>query len=323
MRKMLCVVLALPLVGFTGCGSPPNPWDGVPGRPTRVLVSFPPLYCFAKQVAGPHAAILCLATTVGPHHYEPTSEDALKANKANLILYNGLGLDDEKVKRLANSSGNNNAQVLAVAEKAIKESARLKIGEIHHGDHVHAAGPDPHVWLGLDEAADMVRFICDALQKLDPAHAADFQKRADAYIHKLEDLRRHGEYVFKDKKAKIITMHESFGYFARGFKLKLLDSIQVQPGIEADAGKLKDLVDACRKEPGRIIITTEPQYPKGAAQTLENALRTRNVNVRLAEVDTLETADAVALTRDPANLEADYYLDRMRKTIDNLAKAMD
>src|SRR2546423_9008195 len=204
MRKVLWVAVALPIFGFVGCGSPDDPWKDVPGGPTRVLVSFPPLYCFAKQVAGPHAAILCLATTVGPHHYEPTSEDALKANKANLILYNGLGLDDEKVKRLANSSGNGKAQVLAVAEKAIKESARLKIGEIHHGDHVHAAGPDPHVWLGLDEAADMVRFICDALQKLDSAHAADFQKRADAYIGKLQDLRRRGQALFKDKKAKII-----------------------------------------------------------------------------------------------------------------------
>jgi len=195
--------------------------------------------------------------------------------------------------------------VLAVAEKAIKESARLKIGEIHHGDHVHAAGPDPHVWLGLEEAADMVRFISDTLQKLDPAHAADFQKRADAYIRKLEDLRRHGEYALKDKKAKIITMHESFGYFARGFKLKLLDTIQVQPGIEADAGKLKDLVDACQKEPGRIVITTEPQYPKGAAQDLGKRPAAAWLERRLAEVDTLETADAVALTRDPANMDAD------------------
>src|SRR5207247_9548281 len=80
MRKMLCVLLVLPLVGFAGCGSPPNPWDGVPGGPTRVLLSCPPLYCFAKQVAGPHAAVLCLATTVGPHHYEPTREGALKPN---------------------------------------------------------------------------------------------------------------------------------------------------------------------------------------------------------------------------------------------------
>ena len=35
---------------------------------------FPPLYCFAKQVAGPHAKVLCLAVTVGPHHYEPTTD---------------------------------------------------------------------------------------------------------------------------------------------------------------------------------------------------------------------------------------------------------
>jgi len=322
-RTLFAAALFAPLLLILGCGSPEDPWKDVPGGPNKILVSFPPLYCFVKQVAGPHAAVLCLATSVGPHHYEPSTDDALKASKAKLILYNGLNLDDEKVTKLTNSSGNARAQVLAVGEKAVNPSARLKMGEIHHGDHTHPAGPDPHVWLGTEEATAMVRLISDTLQKLDPVHAAEFRQRADAYIGKIAELRARGEKLFKGKDAKIITMHESFGYFARGFKLKLLDAIQVQPGIEADAAKLKDLVDACRKETCRIVITTEPQYPKSAAHVLETELRKHNLNVRLAEVDTLETADPVALTRDPTNLDADFYLERMRQTIDNLAKAME
>jgi zinc transport system substrate-binding protein len=325
MRRLAAPILALPLLllGFVGCGSPPNPWEGVPGGPKRVLVSFAPLYCFAKQVAGPHAAVLCLATTVGPHHFEPHTDDALKASKADLILYNGLGLDDEKIKRLATSSGNTRVPVIAVAERAVREAARLKTEEVHHGDHTHPAGPDPHVWLGLDEAVAMIRVIEEALERVDPEHKAEFKKRADDYVERIEALRRHGEKVLKGKDAKIITMHKSLGYFARGLDLKLLDVIQDQPGLEADASKFKSLIDACAKEKCRIILTTEPQYPKTAAQALEKELLKRKVDVRLAEVDTIETADAEGLTRDPANPDADYYLIRMRKTIDNLAKAMD
>ena len=48
------------LVGlwFPGCSKPPDPWLSVPGGPTKVLVSFPPLYSFTKYIAGDHAKLI-------------------------------------------------------------------------------------------------------------------------------------------------------------------------------------------------------------------------------------------------------------------------
>ena len=51
---------------------------------------------------------------------------------------------------------------------------------IVHGDHVHPAGPDPHVWLGVDQAVDMVERIRDELVKVDGGHADEYKKSAAA-----------------------------------------------------------------------------------------------------------------------------------------------
>jgi zinc transport system substrate-binding protein len=323
---LLLPLLFLPLLWIAGCGRPDDPWKNVEGGPTRVLVSFPPLYSFAKQVAGPHAKVLCLATTVGPHHYEPTTEDVFKASTADIVLANGLGLDDERITRLVNSAGNSKVKLIRVGKSALDKLNKepFYAEKTKHDDHWHPAGPDPHVWLGLDEAIAMVQLISQALQEKDPEHKEDFRKRAAAYIQELKKLRHDGEKKLKGKEGIIITTHDSLRYFAKPFDLKIKGNIQIQPGVEADADKLKALVDLCENDRGkRIVITTEPQYPRSNAQTLQKALRQRNLNVVLAEVDTVETADPDALMRDPDNPAEDYYLHVMRRNIANLAGALE
>src|SRR3974390_1375524 len=94
LRRLVWIpVFGLMAVALSSCGSPRSPWETVPGGSKHVLVSFPPLYCFAKNVAGDHAKVLSLLTTVGPHDYPPSASDALKVRKADLFLINGLELD--------------------------------------------------------------------------------------------------------------------------------------------------------------------------------------------------------------------------------------
>src|SRR4051794_17786537 len=78
------------LTAVSGCASRPDPWQGKP--PPHVMTSFPPLYCFARNVAGDEAAVLCLLTTNGPHDYQPTGRDTYKLKNATAFFINGLGL---------------------------------------------------------------------------------------------------------------------------------------------------------------------------------------------------------------------------------------
>src|SRR5262245_44687333 len=89
-----------------GCGKADDPWKDR-GGPPRVVVSFPPLDCFVRNVAGPRAGLICLCTTTGPHDYQYNLRDADLLRGANLFLANGLGLDESFVKPLHERVSNN------------------------------------------------------------------------------------------------------------------------------------------------------------------------------------------------------------------------
>jgi ABC-type Zn uptake system ZnuABC Zn-binding protein ZnuA len=309
-------VVGLALVlAFAGCHSV-DEWDDVPGGPPRVLVTFPPLYCFTAKVAGPDAGVLSLLTTVGPHDYQPGRRDHLKVRGADLFLMNGLGLDDF-VTRVVNTAGNARIKVIAVGEAIPKEQLlRTEEGAHEEGGagHKHSHGYyDPHVWLGIPEAVKMVERIRDVLKQEDPAHRAGYDQRAAAYIDELKQLQKEGQKRFAGKDVKVIATHDSLRYFARSFGIKVVGNIQPQPGIEADAGQLNRLIDLCTKEKVRVI-TVEPQYSRATAETLGKQLHSRGLDVQIIEVDTLETADPP--------LDADYYVRKMRANLDALAKAL-
>lgn len=308
---------------WTGCSTAPDPWKEAPGEGKHVLVSFPPLYCFARNVAGEHAKVLSLISTVGPHDYSPTTHDALKANAADLILVNGLGLD-EWITVVKNSTGNQELKVVEVGE-SLPDKKLLKIGEHEHeheeeahGHHHHHGEYDPHAWLGIDEAILMLEKIRDELSTLDPAHKEAFRKNADKYIGELKKLHEYGKEKFAMKKNKrIIATHDSLRYFARSFGLDVVAHIMPQPGVEADANKLKQLVDIMndKKHPVRII-TVEPQYSKATAETLYGQVKRQQPDAQLVEFDTIETAPS------RSELTKDLYINVMKDNINRLAKAM-
>src|SRR4051794_23462449 len=102
--------------GFTlsglSCRKGDDPWPSSGKK--RVLASFPPLYCFAKNVAGDDADVRCLLTLQGPHDFAPTQTDVMVASKADLILVNGLGIDEWIATKLLRKT--NKADVVEVAE---------------------------------------------------------------------------------------------------------------------------------------------------------------------------------------------------------------
>jgi zinc transport system substrate-binding protein len=316
------VVLALlaACVVFPGCGKHEDPWESVPGGPPRVLVSFTPLYCFTKAVAGDDVKVLSLLTTIGPHDHKPTADDALAARKADLFLVNGLDLDDF-VTRVANNSGNPNKDLIKKVGDAIpedklihteeedpKEKEKGKKHDHEHGEH------DPHVWLGPDTAILMVKEICKLLQEKDPSRKKTYQDNADAYVKKIQQLHADGLKALKNvKNKKFVTNHESFRYFARAFGLTVLDSIQTQPGVTADAGQMAKLIKLCEDEKVRVIAV-EPQYSRAGAEALRDNLKGKKLDVEIIELDPIETA------ADRASLTPNYYLEKMKANIDTLVK---
>lgn len=309
---------ALPVLGG-GCGRDATwPDDGK----KKVVVSFAPIQCFAANVVGDDAHVRAVMSTTGPHDFSPTATDARLLRKADLFFVNGLGLDEKVADTLKTGSGNGDLKVIDLGSLLPKNA--LVAGEHHHDHahghdhgHAHTHPKDPHVWLSPDNAARMTEAIRDELKAADPAHAADYDRRAAEYVARLRQIKADGVALLKGKTdRRLVTFHESLAYFAHDFDLEIEGVVQKQPGVEPNSDELSALIKLCREEKVRLIAV-EPQYSSNtSAKAIRDELRRKGVaDAELVTLDPLETAD-------PADLTRDWYERKMRANLAALAGAM-
>lgn len=344
-RAHLLAAILVPLLSaLAGCQKAPDFWAGARPGQKRILVTFPPLYSITTAVAGDKAYVLCLLTTTGPHDYDGAATDLLKINKADLLICNGLTLDDAFTANMLKNHRNKSLEVLNVGETIETKypSVLHQGGHEHHDDakkddkhdhkedkHAHAKAEDhpghqhgkhdPHLWLGPDQAGAMAKVIAGKLAEIDPGNKKVYDDRAKDFIDELEKIEAYGKAAFKDKKnKKIITMHEAFDYFADAFGIDIVATIQKRPGADPDAKWTANLIDLCKKHEVRVIAV-EPQYSRNQATALQADLKQKGLDVRVITLDPLETAAAAT---GKVNPDAGYYLKGLKENIDTLAKAL-
>ena len=300
-----------------GCSSEQTGWPDKPGL--KVVASFPPIACFAMNVAGPEGTVKAASTSQGVHHFDPKLSEIRLVSHADLLLINGLGLDERPTEKMQKGSGNKRIKIVPLGnridEKLLEEGTcdhDHDGGEAHH-DHGH----DPHVWMGINHAITMVQGIAETYKEHDTGKAAEYDQRAKLYTEKLLKLQSEGLEVLKDKKdRKILAFHSSLTYFAKTFNIKIADVIQQSPGREPTGKQLEALVAACVVNKVRVIAV-EPQYSgQNAAKRILEELKRRGVeDPVMIELDPLETADE-------KDLNAEWYEVKMRANIQALAKVL-
>jgi ABC-type Zn uptake system ZnuABC Zn-binding protein ZnuA len=308
--------MILASLGLSGCSHEKSPWPPDSQGKPRVLVSFPPLYSFAKSVAGDDAAVRTLLTNQGPHGYDFQARDVLLLREADVFFVNGLELDDAYTERMKNSCGNTKLDYVPLGKKIPKEQLIALGKEIKHGDHVHR-GYDPHVWLGIPEAIEMVGAIRDELKKVDPVHAANYEERARQTTAELTKLRDEGIAALKGKQIKVVSFHGALSYFARTFGLEVVATLQNAAERDLAPGELKDVAERCANE-GVSVIAVEPQFPQSRRIAEDVARQVQSLGKpapKIITIDPLETADA-------KDLDAGWYVRKMRDNIQQLADAV-
>lgn len=305
------LAVALPLVGCKPTGTTPAFGDSE----VKVAVSFPALYSLAANVVGDSGTVKSVKSTQGAHGSEVTAGERQVVEQADILFINGLGLDDEFARKIRESSANSGVTVVSLGAILNKKKHSLLIhtdepcveGEEEH----HHDGHDPHVWMGLPQVIRYVDYIADALAEKYPKHEATFRANAERYKDKLKAIQADGEAALastKEDDRKIVTAHGSMGYFARTFKMTVVDSIQKSAGKEPTKKQLDELVAKCKKDNVRVIAA-EPQFSKlGGVKTLADELTREGLKVAVIELDNLETATDV-------ELQADWYEVKMRANI--------
>lgn len=190
------------------------------------------------------------------HTFDPTPSMAVQVANAQLVVMNGLGLD-EWLQRLVTESGAR-ASILVLAK------------DLPGAQYVGGNDPNPHLWLDVSYAEAYVARIRDALSSVDPPGAATYRANADAYRTELQQLDAWAKSTMGAIPAgarRIIAFHDALPYFARAYGIEIAGIILPAPGQDPSAGYVAALIDTIRRTQVRAILS-EVQFSPALAQTI-------------------------------------------------------
>lgn len=232
LRRLAGAVLALALLA--GCApAAPDDTSGL-----HILATTYPVYLFTTAVVGDaegvEVELLVNAQTSCLHDYTLTVRDMKAIEQADVIVMNGVGLEDFMADALAHSDA-------AVID--CSESIQLLPTLEHegHDGHDHDEEYDPHIWMDPHQARQMVDAIADGLSALNAEQAETYRANADGALcalSQVDPFYRDGVYP----PYPLITFHDGFQYFANAYGFDLLKAIEEEEGATASAAEIKEIV---------------------------------------------------------------------------------
>ena len=180
----------------------------------KVVTTFTVLADMAAQVAGDAADVVSITKPGAEiHGYEPTPRDILRAHDADLILWNGMNLELWFEQFFSN--------LRDVPAATLTDG----IDPIPIAAGSYEGKPNPHAWMGLDNAMIYIDNIERALSTADPTNAANYAANAAAYKDRLRDTiqpLRDALANLPEERRWLVTCEGAFSYLARDFGLKEL-----------------------------------------------------------------------------------------------------
>ncbi len=212
LRSPLLLALPLLLVAaalLSGCATSSGS-DGN-GKP-RVLTTFTVVADMAREVGGDRVEVNSITKPGAEiHGYEPTPSDLKNAAGADLILWNGLGLE-RWFEQFIDTAGTESADL----SEGINAIPIAGTGE-------YAGKPNPHAWMSIENAEIYVDNIVAALSRLDPAGEATFKRNGERYkaqIAKVGGQVKADLAELPESHRLLVSCEGAFSYLARDLNLR-------------------------------------------------------------------------------------------------------
>jgi ABC-type Zn uptake system ZnuABC Zn-binding protein ZnuA len=255
-RRLVAFALAGCLLA-TGCSGRKAADSASPGA-IRVVATTTVFADFVRSIGGGRVAVDSLVPKGGDvHTFDPRPSDVARVADAQLVVANGLGLD-EWLAKLATDSGTS-AAILRLAESVSPSRYIVEDGI-----------PNPHLWLDPDDATTYAGAIATALTRLDPAGAASFAEKAKAFGGQMAALKQWGLDLVGTLPAdgrRLIAFHDALPYLARAYGLEIPGVILKAPGQDPSAADIATLVDVIRANHIRVVVS-EVQFSDKLARTV-------------------------------------------------------
>ncbi|MCR9280343.1 MAG: metal ABC transporter substrate-binding protein [Pseudomonadota bacterium] len=212
----------------------------------KVVTTFTVLADIAQNVAGETAEVVSITKPGAEiHGYEPTPQDIVRASDADLILWNGMNLERWFEQFLSNLG-----DIPSVTLTDGIEPISIASGS-------YEGKPNPHAWMGLDNALIYIDNISKAFAQYDPENAEVYAGNADAYKAKLretiEPLRQAVADIPEDKRW-LVTCEGAFSYLARDFGMKELYLWPINADQVGTPQQVRSVIDGVREHDIPVVF---------------------------------------------------------------------
>ena len=268
----------------------------------KVVTTFTVIQDIAQNVAGDAATVESITKPGADiHEYEPTPKDIVKAQSADLILWNGLNLERWFERFFQNIKD----------KPAVVVTEGITPLSIYEGPYKDA--PNPHAWMSPSNALIYVENIKNALVKYDPQNADTYQKNAAAYAEKIKQLdkplREKLSLIPADQRW-LVTSEGAFSYLAKDYDLKEGYLWPINAEQQGTPQQVRKLIDLVKKNHIPVVFSESTVSAKPAQQVAkESGAKYGGV----LYVDSLSAADGPVPT----------YIDLLNVTVSTIVKGFE
>jgi ABC-type Zn uptake system ZnuABC Zn-binding protein ZnuA len=264
-RTALILTALVAMIAFASaaCGDDDGDTDG--GR-LRVVTTVSPVTSIVENIGGTRIDLQGLVPEgVNSHTFEPPPSDVGMIEDADLIVLNGLRLEEPTLE-LAEANKKDDAEILLLGDNTISED------EYQYDFSFPESGgaPNPHLWPNPVLVMNYAELVHEKLLEMDPDNEDYYDANLAAYLDRLETLDRQmlaaAQTVPPDNR-KLITYHDSWAYWADRYGFTVVGAIQPSDFAEPSASEVAGLIDQINEENIPAIFGSEV-FPSDVLETI-------------------------------------------------------
>ncbi|MBE0493773.1 MAG: zinc ABC transporter substrate-binding protein [Thiomicrospira sp.] len=271
----------------------------------KVLTTTNIVQDLVQQIGGDQIeASSLMGIGIDPHYYKATFGDMRKLAHADLVFYNGLGLEGRMQSVLEN---------LASLKPVISVADYLNQDDLIYEQDVI----DPHIWLNVRLWTQAAKGVQATLSEKLPEQADYFSERTEAYIKELNDLHIWiGEQIntIPQNQRILITAHDAFNYYGVSYGLDVMGLQGINTTVEFGLNDLRLLKEVIKQRQVKAVFM-EPSVPKRSIESLIAGVKAEGGQLKLG-------GELLSDTLGDQKQGTDTYIGMLRHNTNTIVKAL-
>jgi manganese/iron transport system substrate-binding protein len=232
--------------------------DTLTGEPDKldVATTVAPISSIARTIGGTKIRLHgIIPDATNSHTFEPAPSDAQTLAKADLIVVNGLHLEQPTLD-MADASKRADAQVKMLGDNTITRAQWLFDFSFPESE----GDPNPHLWMNVPYALRYAELMRDWFSTADPANKDDYATNFTAFktrVDRLDEMIRQGVASVPEANRKLLTYHDSWAYWAREYGFDVVGAVQASDFSDPSPQEVATLIDQIKAERVPAVFGSE------------------------------------------------------------------